>query len=58
VLFGDHVTEIDADAELDPLSGSNTGVTLGHTSLYLDRTAHRIDNAVRLRQEAVARVFD
>jgi hypothetical protein len=54
----DDVAEIDADAELDAPFGRHNGVALGHLELDIDRTAHRVDDACELDQEAVARGSD
>ena len=58
IALGDHVAEVDADAELDPSWGCNARVPLSHISLHLNRASHRIDNAGKLRQQSVTHVFD
>src|SRR6266481_2547460 len=50
VALDDHVTEIDADAQLDAVVRRDIRVPLGHRLLDLDRTAHRIDHAGKFHQ--------
>ena len=40
------------------LSGRDAGVALGHRLLHLDRAAHRIDDAGKLHQHAIAGGLD
>src|SRR5260221_250486 len=54
----DDVAEIDAHAHLDAPVDRNVGVALGHAALHFDRAAHRIDNAGKLDQDAVAGGLD
>src|SRR4029077_4782644 len=54
VALDDHIAEIDADAQLDAVVRLDTGVPLGHRLLHFDRTAHRVDNAGKFHQQAVA----
>jgi hypothetical protein len=58
VSLDDHVAEIDADAQLDAALRRDTRVPLGHHLLHLDRAAHRIDNAGKFHQQAVAGGLD
>src|SRR5690348_5290309 len=46
-----------SDAKLDPFLGRRGFVALGHSSLDLDGTTHRVNHALELRQEAVAGVL-
>ena len=55
--FNDYAAEIDADAEGDPVVLSGAGVALQHPLLHFDRTAHCINHARELGQEAVAGVL-
>jgi hypothetical protein len=57
VLLGNHVAEIDADPEVDPLVLQGGRVSLGHAPLHLRRASHRIYNVRELREEAVAGVL-
>src|SRR6266446_9003691 len=54
VALDDHVAEIDADAQLDAAVRRDTRVPLGHRLLHRDRATHRIDDAGKLHQHAVA----
>ena len=58
VALDDHVAEIDADAQFDAAVRRDAGVPLGHRLLHLDRAAHRIDDAGKLHQQAVAGGLD
>src|SRR5215472_7452758 len=58
VAFDDHIAEIDADAQFDAAVRCDTGVMLGHCLLHRDRTAHRIDDAGKFHQYAVAGGLD
>src|SRR6516164_5823465 len=57
VLLNDHVAEVDANAELDPVLWRRTLVAVGHCPLHLDGAMHRVNHARELRQEAVAGVL-
>jgi hypothetical protein len=58
VVLDDHVAEIDADAQFDAVVRLDTRVSLGHRLLHLDRATHRIDDAGKLHQRAVAGGLD
>jgi len=58
VAIDDYVTEIDPDPEPDPALLGHLRLAVNHPALDLDRTAHGINNARKLRQEAVACVLD
>jgi hypothetical protein len=58
VAFLDDVTEMDADAELNPPVLSHAGIALDQAVLHLDRAAHRVDNAAKLDEAAVAGAVD
>src|SRR5262249_29248849 len=47
-----------ADAKGDPLVFRHVGIARGHAFLYLDRAAHRLDDAWELDQDAVAGRLD
>src|SRR6516162_1759165 len=57
-ILDDDVTDIDAHAKFDAALCRSCGVAGDHLALQLDRTAHRVDNAGKLRKEAVASRFD
>jgi len=48
----------DANAQFNAAVRPDTGVPLGHRLLYSDRAAHRIDDAGKFDQQAVARGLD
>src|SRR5712664_2828689 len=54
VALDDHVAEIDADAQFDAFVRPDARVPLAHRLLHRDRAAHRIDDAGKLHQQAVA----
>ena len=58
VALDDHIAEIDPDAQFDAALRRDTGVPLGHHLLHRDRAAHRIDDAGKLHQQAVAGGLD
>src|SRR5262249_43565047 len=58
VTHADDVADVDADSEHDPLHRRHRLVALGHAALHFDRTAHGIDRACELDQQAVARRLD
>jgi hypothetical protein len=58
VVRDDHVNEIEADAQFDAAVRRNACVPLGDRLLHLDREAHRVDDAGKLHQQAVAGGLD
>jgi hypothetical protein len=54
----DDVAEVDADAKLDPSPGGHRGVAHGHLALYVNRAAHRVDDAGELDEDPIAGGFD
>src|SRR5271170_6958975 len=58
VALDDHVAEIDPDAQFDAVVRAYTRVVLGHRLLHRDRAAHRVDDARKLDQHAVAGGLD
>jgi hypothetical protein len=54
VALDDHVAEIDADAQLYAVVSPDAGIPPGHRLLDRDRATHRIDDARKLDQEAIA----
>ncbi len=58
VALDDHIAEIDADAQFDAALRRDARIPLGHRLLHRDRAAHRIDDAGKLDQQAVAGGLD
>ena len=58
VALDDHVAEVDADAQFDPPRLGDAGIALGHRLLHRDGAAHRVDDARKRHQHAVAGHFD
>jgi hypothetical protein len=54
----DYVADIDADAKVDPRFLRNLGVSLGHASLDIHRTTHRVHGAAEFGQQPISRVLD
>jgi len=44
----DYITNIDAYAELNAIVRRHVSVAVRHTALNIDRTAHRVHNAIEL----------
>src|SRR6516162_2938855 len=57
VAVGQHVADIDADAELDPPLGRLVGGCC-HATLHSDGATHRVDDTGELDQQPVARGLD
>src|SRR5712692_7457139 len=49
----DHVAGVDADAQLDPAVGGDTGIPLYHAALYSDAAANCVGGAVELDKQPV-----
>ena len=49
---------MNADAELDAALRSQAGVALGQAALHFDRAAHRVDDAAKFDEAAVAGPLD
>jgi hypothetical protein len=58
VALDDHVAEVDSDAQLDAVFRRDIRVSPGHRLLHRDRAAHRIDDAGKFHQQAVAGGLD
>ncbi len=56
--LGDHVAEIDADAEDDALLLGDIGVAAVHAALHRDGAQHRLDDAGEFDQHTIAGEFD
>ena len=54
----DDVAQMNADAELDAAIVRHAGVALDHAVLHLDRAAHRVDDAAKFDEAAVAGALD
>jgi hypothetical protein len=50
----DYIADIDPHPELDPTIWRHTGVSLCQLALHFDRAVHRVDDAGKLDEEAVA----
>ena len=50
----DHISDVNADPELDATLGRKAGVALDHAVLHLDGAAHGINHAAKLDDAAVA----
>jgi hypothetical protein len=57
-ILDDDVTEIDAHAKFDAALCRCCGVAGDHLALQFDRTAHRVDDAGKFHQQAVAGGLD
>jgi hypothetical protein len=58
VALLDDIAEMHANAKLDPAFGRQVGVALDHAVLDLDRAAHRVDDAAKVDENAVAGALD
>jgi hypothetical protein len=58
VSKADDVTDVNADAELDPLLRGHPLVALVYAALHIDGAAHGVDRTRELHQQAVARGLD
>jgi hypothetical protein len=58
ITIKNDVTDMNADAEFDPLILRHGGILLGHAALDFNRIAHRIDRTGKLDQHSVARSLD
>ena len=54
----DDIAQMNPDAELDAAFGRQAGVALDHAGLHLDRAAHRVDDAAKVDENAVAGALD
>jgi hypothetical protein len=57
-ILDDDISDIDANAELDPIVARNRRIALGHCRLHFDRAAQRVDDAGELNQQTVAHHLD
>ncbi len=58
VALLDHVAQVNADAEFDALFGRDPCVALDHGVLHFESAAHRVDDAAKLDNAAVAGALD
>jgi hypothetical protein len=58
VVIKNDVTDMDTDAEFDPLILRHSRILLGHATLDFHRAAQRIDDAAKLDQHTVTGRFD
>src|SRR5215831_14909979 len=57
-ILDHYVALVNADAKLDPTIWRHLRVSLGHFALYFNRATHRIDDAGKFEEQAIARSFD
>src|SRR5262249_40268059 len=58
VVLDNDITEVDPDAELDPLLWRDSCIALSHPSLDLHPAAHRIHHAGKFGEHSIAGVLD
>src|SRR5260221_4622429 len=58
VLFDNNITDVNADAEFDPLVLRHVDILLGHGALYFGGTSYRVDHAGELGNSAVPGILD
>jgi hypothetical protein len=58
VALLDNIAQMNADTELNPFFGRQTGVALDHAALDFNRAAHRVGHAAELDDRAVAGALD
>src|SRR5207237_10632560 len=58
VAINDDVADVDANTKVKTLMGRSSCITLGHATLHVDRTAHRIDNAREFQQQTITGCLD
>src|SRR5205823_838498 len=56
-VLDNDISDVDADAELDPLRASDAGIPVGHRLLHFRRTAQGVYHAAELHEQSVARGF-
>ena len=58
ILFDNYITDVNADAELDPLDLRHIDIVFGHAALNFDRAAYGIYDAAELDKSAVPGILD
>jgi len=58
VLFDNDITDVNADAELDPLVLRHVDILFGHAALNFVGTSDRVDHAGELSDSAVSGILD
>jgi len=58
VALLDHVAQMNADAKLDAIFGRDPSVALDHGVLHFRCAAHRVDDAAKLDDAAIAGALD
>jgi hypothetical protein len=58
VLFDNDITDVNADAELDPLVLRHVDILFGHAALNFVGTSHGVDHAGELSNSAVPGILD
>src|SRR5690242_15058211 len=57
MLLDDHIPKVDSDMKSDAILLGHRRLAAKHAALDLDRATHRIEDALELRQQPVARVL-
>jgi hypothetical protein len=58
VLFDNYITDVNADAELDPLVLRHIDILFGHAALNFVGTSYGVDHAGELDESAVPSILD
>jgi hypothetical protein len=58
VLFDNNITDVNADAEFDPLVLWHVDILFGHAALNFGGTSHGVDHAGELSNSAVPGILD
>ena len=58
VVFDDNITDVNADAKLDPLDLRYIDIVFGHAALNFDRAAYGIYDAAELDESAIPGILD
>jgi hypothetical protein len=58
VVFDDNITDVNADAKLDPLNLRYIDIVFGHAALNFDRAAYGIYDAAEFDESAVPGILD
>ena len=58
VFVDDNITDVNADAELDPLVQRHIDILFGHAALNFVGTSHRVDHTGELNEGTVPCILD
>src|SRR5450755_5166212 len=58
IFVDDNITDVDANAKLDPLDLRYIDILFGHAALNFDGTSHGVDHAGELNESAVPGILD